>query len=82
MVKSEKTKYVSQLDMEIADTRAEILALLNCFIDRTFQLFGEQWDFYKQLTVKLYRLKIKKSISESDAELPQARTYYSSDFNI
>lgn len=82
MVKSEKTKYVSQLDMEIADTRAEILALLNCFIDGTFPIFGEQWEFYKQLTVKLYRLKIKKSISESDAELPQARTYYSSDFNI
>ena len=63
-----QTKYLSQLDKEIEETLAEIIALLNCFIDRTFPLFGEQWEFYKQLTVKLYRLRLTKQIKSSDAE--------------
>jgi hypothetical protein len=58
----------SQEDKEIEDCRNLIDFLLDCFIDGRLKIFGEKWEEYKILSVKLYRLKMRKIIANSDSD--------------
>jgi len=65
----------NQLDKQIADCRKEINGLIDCFVMRIFPLFGEQWNYYAQLTVKLRRLQLRKELDNSSMALPPESKY-------
>lgn len=65
----------NQLDKQISDCRKEIDGLLDCFCKRIFPLFGDQWRYYTQLTVKLRRLQLKQELDNSKMAAPAASHY-------
>lgn len=71
-----KPEYGStQLDKQIIDCRKEINGLIDCFVKRIFPLFGDQWNYYTQLTVKLHRLQLRKELDNSSMAAPAANNY-------
>lgn len=65
----EQAIYNKCLQKDIDDTRKEIGGLIDCFNKRIFPLFGDQFDYYKLLTVKLYRLQLQGEIENSSVKV-------------
>ena len=68
MIKQQQAQN-NTLNKEIKDCRKEIDGLLDCFIKRIFPLFGDQFEYYKLLTVKLYRLEMQSEIENSSVKV-------------
>ena len=79
---SKPTIYISQIDKEIAEIRKEMDVLEHCFIDRTFKIPSEQHLYYACLSVKQYRLKLKKEIDARNVKAPVDYNYGQNEIRI
>ncbi len=67
MTKAKLQQHNSKLDQQIEDCHEEINCLTDGFISCKIPLFESEFDTYKLLTVKLYRLELKKELENSSA---------------